>query len=305
MFTNNRRRSVLRGLTTLALCGAISLGITSVVNATLLYCDDINYSAGGSIVGQNSNSTTPAAYQFNGGWYGILANGTATVTDSDLVQGAGNAVTLTPTSGTTFYGIRLGDATGSNVSTLGEVLPTNKTLWFSFLGDITTYGGRFITMGLRSDLGTIEALSVGKFSSYTTWGIGDNTNMLFAYGDPVVEGQTRRCVVKLVLDDTTPSMTLWTLDPTAVPTEASLGAGASLTGFEQVSVDMLSTVDTLAIGSGYTNGYETTSIGVFDSFRIGTEYGDVVVSDVPEPSAIALMLSAIVGMLAYAWRKRK
>ena len=110
----------------------------------------------------------------------------------------------------------------------------------------------------------------------TQWGINNNTNQAKVYGDDVVEGEVRLVLLRMVLDNETPTLTLWTFDPTATPTEENLGEGVSLSGFEEVSIDYLYLIDTLAIGAGYTSGDMTTSIGDFDEFAIGTEYLDVV-----------------------------
>ena len=157
MFVNNSRISVafwggatkvLHGLMVLMICVTFSCGIASIAHAELLYYDGIDY-ATGDLVGNSSNGTTSATYQFNGGWYNIVNGGTAIVTESNLTPDSGNGVTITPTTGTTFYGIRLGDATGANPVTIGDILPENNTLWFSYIGNLTTYGGRFWSGNLK------------------------------------------------------------------------------------------------------------------------------------------------------------
>jgi hypothetical protein len=43
----------------------------------------------------------------------------------------------------------------------------------------------------------------------------------------------------------------------------------------------------------------------FDTIKFGSSFGDVTTVPAPEPSAIAIAVTGLIGMLAYAWRKRK
>ena len=303
MFTKNLVSLVAlpaHRVTMLALCVVVLSGIVSIANAELLYYDDINY-ATGDIAGDNNNSSTPATHKFSTAWTALATGGTGTVTASNLVTGSGNAVTITPTSGTTVYGRSLGDANGNGI-TLNSLLPTNNTLWFSSLVKITSLitNSRFLQVTLRDSSG-VECANFGKFSGHANWGV----NGIVAASDlttAVIRNETKLLVMKMVLGSTSPSLTLWALDPTkAIPTEANLGTGATVS-LGTTNVANLKTVNTIGFGAGYQTTF-TTSVGVFDNLSIGTTYNDV--APIPEPASTSLLMSGAAGLLAYAWRKRK
>lgn len=77
----------------------------------------------------------------------------------------------------------------------------------------------------------------------------------------------------------------------------AVGAGTFSLAIDGNSASGLTTMSAGSVGvvSMINNAYQQT-VG-------GSVYFDAV--PVPEPSAIALMVSAMVGLLAYAWRKRK
>lgn len=286
----------------LALCVVVLSGIVSIANAELLYYDDINY-ATGDIAGDNNNSSTPATHKFATAWTALATGGTGTVTASNLVTGSGNAVTIAPTSGTTVYGRSLGDINGNGI-TLNSLLPTNNTLWFSSLVKITSpiTNSRFLQVSLRNSSGT-EYANIGKFSGQTSWGVNAGVSSLQTIGaTAATKDETRLLVMKMVLDSTSPSLTLWALDPTkTIPTEANLGTGATVS-LGTTNVANLKTVNTIGFGAGYQTTY-TTSVGVIDNLSIGTTYNDV--APIPEPASTSLLMSGAAGLLAYAWRKGK
>ena len=83
--------------------------------------------------------------------------------------------------------------------------------------------------------------------------------------------------------------------PTAEPATWDLQI-TGVTGLAGLSYDYLSIT-----GVSYSNyGGEGC---MFDEFRIGETWGDVVPT-VPEPSTLVLLASGLIGLLAYAWRKR-
>jgi hypothetical protein len=61
---------------------------------------------------------------------------------------------------------------------------------------------------------------------------------------------------------------------------------------------------TISLWEGFFRGGNLTNTVYIDEIRVGTTWADVA-PVVPEPSTIVLLASGLVGLLAYAWRKRK
>jgi hypothetical protein len=68
--------------------------------------------------------------------------------------------------------------------------------------------------------------------------------------------------------------------------------------------------NTFDVSLGYTPGSSEIGLRWFDAFggeghgSVG-KMGDLTISNVPEPSTLALTVCGLVGLVAYAWRKRK
>jgi hypothetical protein len=84
-------------------------------------------------------------------------------------------------------------------------------------------------------------------------------------------------------------------------TETNLGA---LTSGSSGSWGSVSTNSFVAAKSSYTLTFLTTDPGTYGGNQV-VAIDNVSVSSVPEPSVVVLGLTGIVGLLAYAWRKRK
>ena len=103
--------------------------------------------------------------------------------------------------------------------------------------------------------------------------------------------------------------------------------GAGNTTWDNMEVDINFGAASNAAVSVYRNGtlvssysdsrYETAPSGPFGNYnfyisvRGGTQFGfvgyidNLTIASVPEPSSCVLVVGALIGLLAYAWRKRK
>jgi hypothetical protein len=106
-------------------------------------------------------------------------------------------------------------------------------------------------------------------------------------------------VAKIVKDSPTGSATatLWVNPLLGNEAGSGTGATAAIAGNTTWSgIKVLAYMD-VALDAG-------TLLGTVADVRLGTSFGDVTPT-VPEPSTVVLVVTGVMGLLAYAWRKRK
>jgi hypothetical protein len=84
----------------------------------------------------------------------------------------------------------------------------------------------------------------------------------------------------------------------------TLGSGTSLASAGMATGDSLPYSDTVALAMGDTISFYNAS-GYPNSWNSGGMNLSATITLVPEPSCMVLVASGLLGLLAYAWRKRK
>lgn len=276
--------------------------VPNIAQAELLVYEGFDYTEGTSLIGQNEGDGWASA------WTGSVdGNSYATISAGSLVDGGGNYLATAGASGTS-------SGNGMYVREFDQTL--TGTIYVS-------YFGRSDNDMIRRFALNLGAVSNGSFSYDKSNWIGQ---VVDAYGssDPRPDTEeslwgvaysyspidytdtsaTELSLLVAAVDIDNGVIDLYVLDPSeAYPTslpstaDATLDFGGSLgtingiryfVGGRDVS------------GSTVTENYAEASI---DELRIGTTWSDVV--SVPEPSTLALFVTGMIGLLAYAWRKRK
>jgi hypothetical protein len=263
--------------------------------ATLLVYENFNGTAG-ELNGVNTGGTgltgawtaTPG-FSTLGAGLSYTANGNSLVTSGFGVSSVAAAAAHTDSLATRNLTSSIPGTGTYYVSTLisEDLIPVN---------DKSDYYGMTLP-GSNLVIGSYQAGLMHRLGVYD-YDAGTPTSLV----EPTTGG-THLLVAKLEKDVPTGNLTatIW-IDPTSSVESAN---GAGTTGLAM-------------IGSAYS-GQVWTNIGIVDysrqtddfhrqlsDFRIGTTFADVTPGlATPEPSAIVLVLSGMVALLAYAWRKRR
>lgn len=252
-----------------AYCTAPTDGSLSVWNGNLAatFGPNLTYTGGGYNIAQAGNGMAVTRQGVNGEWRGINRY-------VHTVSGAASGLT--------------GDIWFS------FLMATDSThqydcLQFNAHGD-TPFGGKDYLRG--SDASRMEVGIDGSQLRVTCGG----SDVLGAVG-LMASRQAHLILGKLTVGSGVDTVTVWA-DPTDL---RNLGTG--LTN----SVDIGDSLYLVGLGS-YRGGDTSSSIfAAYDALRISnnaTAFSDVT-GVVPEPGTMALVVTGILGLCAYAWRKRK
>ena len=268
--------------------------------AVLILGDDFNYTDGTAVSGGTLNGNAAgAADSFSTAWTAGANGGT--------MAASGGALLLTPTSGITAANRSFGTTLGAMETATGST-----TLWMGYTADITTVGDRVFGLALLN--GGTQVLFAGKGSpgngTLTDAGAAQNYGgAQFETASTTVTSGGRASISSVSPAANTPYEILTKIDFTnslitfyAVPLGSLPADPSSLTGgvtlsASSVNFTTLAGANGVTLQAGFLSSGQTTSIGTYDSFRLGTTYSDVV--PVPEPSAAAL---AALGFGLLAWR---
>ena len=280
----------------LALVAAAVLITAPSAHGALIAFDPFDTGTGGYTVGaiDTQNPTTlgftGAWATYSGGGGSVLATG---LTDSRLplpgivgsMDAGGGAITHRAFS--TTYGT---DAT---------------TLWASYLMAAPSYAAstwRGVAFGNGDGTGGsneyVLDIAWDGYGGLPGTGMGADMMILFNRPDWTGTGTgytptadaTNLMLLKFAFGaDDDDSATLW-INPADVSSETALGAGWTLSGHD-FSFNRLWTEDNASGGT------------TLDEFRLGNTLHDVVV--IPEPSALVLLATGVLGLAFVAWRRRR
>lgn len=246
----------------------IDLGFSEAF-ADVIVSDPFNYAAG--VLDGNDGGTG-----WGGAWSG---NNDNMVVNPGLtypgVSCAGNAVQISQT---------IKETTRPLATTLGG---NSGSLWIGFLakgvGNLpsNTYAG----ISFYSD--TAEKMFLGLPYRHSQWGLGITGSGNLDSG--VVADANSVCYAARVDFDPiggTDSIHVW-INPSLnmVPSDSSANISGTRSHF---------TFNTISVQGNV--GF------VYDELKIGSEFTDVI--EIPEPATVYLACSGVIGLLAYAWRKR-
>jgi len=273
----------------------LTLAAAGTAQATLSAYDGFNYTAGNSLVGQNGGSGWGGAWASSGGDTTWTAGGTG-LTYHDAVNNLDLQV-----SG----GCGIGSSTATNWFTEPRTLGTSissGTLYLSqllyFTNDENGKGPHYIALkGTSSAMAYISPAWGG--TNY--WRLcvrnqsgSDTVSSSTSYYAKA--GETHFVVMKIEFD------------ANGVNEKVSMYLDPALNAEPSTPLFSINTVNIGTVGGwefllrGSSGNTDTVHA---DEIRIGTTWADVAPVAVPEPSTIALLASGLVGLLAYAWRKRK
>ena len=257
-----------------------------------------------------------------------IAAGTVQFTPGyDSEWGSGNAVVQSgataDVNGMNLSSVKTVTVNGAGVGGIGAFINSSAT-------DVINSNFQ-LTLGSDSSIGVTGAgsLTVGAISgNHALTKVGSGAGSLVLDGADTYTGATTVSAGALVLGST--GSALMAINPTAAPTEQFLGTGAlaldgtlkldlsAITGSSGswMLVDMAhlaATYDvgtfavTLADGTPFANaggGMWTYAAGG-KNWSFSESTGTLTLGAVPEPGTIVLLVTGFVGLLAYAWRRRK
>jgi hypothetical protein len=193
--------------------------------------------------------------------------------------------------------------------------PLSGTVWFSFLENPTTdtVHQAFAGVELNAHGGPPFAGQDYVRGSYEV-GINKDTLQLYWNGTDIpgtagamTPGVTHWIIGKLLIGSGNDSIQVWA-DPASIASEAAMGSPL----LSASGADMGSALTLIGLGANQVGGPGSSALpcASFDSllFSDGVNgFHDVTggYSPVPEPGTLLLLGYVLLGLLAYAWRKRK
>lgn len=256
----------------LALTAACALLLSSTLShASLLLYEPFNYTAGGSLTGENGGTGFTSAWSPLSG-----SEGTTTVQANSLTYStlptSGNKVYINPTSTTS--------GESRDFSNLNS-----GTVYLSFLANIDE-GQRFFALRL-TDAGGQKAF-IGRASGGSNWRVESNTGTTVTGATSIAASLDTTYFLVLRIDFSVSNARLRLyVDPT-LGTEP-LTADADITSSAAFQINGLN------IATGFTSGAVTTAKGWYDEIRMGTTYADI--APVPEPTSGALFGLSLLGII--------
>lgn len=240
----------------------------------------------GELVGQNTGGTG-----FSGAWTGA--------TGVDVIVNDNEGVTYTDANGNVL--VQSGNCVHVTTAMQNDILSEQRNLTSAIPDSGTYYVSGVFRLGLLNS-GDYFGAGLAGTGGKILLGQDSYRWACYNYDNDAGPGQgiggdlkTVFLVAKLAKGSTT-AVTLW-VNP-ILGDESASGPGISDTIANNVAWTGIST-------PVYSRA--TTDPGHYMAdIRIGTTFADVTPSvGVPEPSTVVLCVSALVGLLAYAWKKRK
>ena len=280
------------GLVVVGLVVALCLSAANTAQATVLAYEGFNYATDQNIGGLNGGSG------WGGAWTAVYGNGWLPGPGGSLVgpnatnnaASTGNALR----EGFTRDGRLLNTSTSGSFAAYldanGDIGKDGTTLYLSFKQMVTDVSPFYAFEFHKGDLG--DAGRVGYIGSD-----GNDGGCIAAHlpsGTNLIDTQDTNAhlyVMRVDFKAGGDAVTIYR-DPTGTtePTTASL----ALSDAGDMAFDGISTADFKSSGNTYT-----------DEIRLATTFADAIGQPVPEPSTLLLVVTAAMGFLAYAWRKRK
>lgn len=269
-----RAMKVSLGLLALIVACAASVNAETI---TTIYQDDFSGSSTAGLAGTTPDTTTGGATWISSSY--ISANGAINNTSTNTLTGNSNAyLAFTPVAGhiyTLSADLNISQYVSTDVKWLafGFVYSsTTPSTSSSFFTSSTSYGAYALTSYSRSAATTVSAkMYRGKA----------NTNQVGTTQTYTGVAATTYNTIKEVLDTTGAAWTIkWYCD------------GAEIGSSSYTATTNPTTINYVGFGTrcGATGG--------IDNFSLTS-------TTIPEPGTIALLAAGMLGLLAYAWRKRK
>jgi hypothetical protein len=249
--------------------------IPASLQAGLLIDEGFAYSAG-SLAGDNGGT----------GWsdaWSASSSGSATVAAPGLTYVDGRWSLVTRGGKASLPGSHYGDfRTPTSV-------PTSGTMYLSFLADRPSFGDPPNYLGVSLFSGDTEQMIIGAGNSepeVNHWFIEQNTTGNTYTASEAPGATPTLLVARIDFGASTDAVSLY-VNPSLTAEPGTPSASATFNAFSW---------DRVRIQSGVA--------GDIDEIRIGTTYADVVPS-IPEPNVVILLVTGLIGIMAYAWRRRK
>jgi hypothetical protein len=241
-------------------CIALSaLIITTIPDSRgeLLFYEGFDYAADSPLEGM------AAALGASTAWAQSGTDGTVTITSESLeyegLKTSGNAVLLTPETGSVQGRISL-DATAK--------IKNSSVYFVSFLAQKLNDGTRTFALILSTTTGDgAKSLYLGQPSGGTNWAFGEDPGRVMT--GPQFSNSPTPTLFVVKIDVAQKTAALW-LNPTV---------GEPLPDSPYLSTTLgnpNAVFDGILLQSGYSANGATTTIGVFDEIRVGTELSDVL-----------------------------
>jgi hypothetical protein len=280
-----KNRTICSGIRLLFVAGASSL-LLQTANATLLFSDGFNYTAGTTLKGNdgwtlgsvplsitNANLTYPNLVDLGGNALSV----TQGVASSTVANFSGSAVT----AGTVYFSFVLAPT----------VLPTANTEVAALLSS-----GSSGPSGSADPLGLYVGLqSAGQYKIGVRHG---GSGATYATNTGMILGSTNFFVIAYTFNPSTTddSVSLW-VNPTP---------GGSLPAADVTVIANSGTVDAANLQVVGFKANSGTGAGnwVYDTLRIGDTWADVTPALVPEPSTVLLVGAGLGLMLGLVRRRR-
>jgi hypothetical protein len=262
---------------------AIALGLSvlgpGVAFGTVIASDSFDYAAGGLAVNNGGTGWSGTWTQTAGFYNPSVVSPGLTYTG---VACAGNATQMTTNT--------TGASADRSFATIGS---SNESIWISFLvqGVFPVDSGKWGGVGLLNSSGSL----VERISGYGgTWRLYDADGG-FHTSNVATDGTIHLITENIQFgagSDGNDVINVWFDPSTSTPGVAPSVASATTTA--QVTHNPISGIH-----------IEGDFAANFDEIRVGTTFADSIGQAVPEPSTCILCATGLIGLLAYAWRKRR
>lgn len=223
---------------------------------------------------------------------------------------SGTTPDIVPTGSTATW------STGSVFKANGSVASgtTNYNAWLPFVLNDANDGDRVYTLSAQSNVATANKwFALGFYASSTAPSTGGSTGNFLTNLDTVSMMSFARAAagdtanLKMYLG---PKNTTVTVGPTSIAdTNADMKTFTVVLDTKPANWTVQWYVDDTLYGSGtYVTNPSITYVGmgVGSSSVVATvDNFTLTRSDVPEPGTLTLLSTSMIGLLAYAWRKRK